>query len=140
MHRLLALMIPALAAALVAGGTAAARGGTLDCGTRSIGPGALLRGGTSGAVCLLHAFQRGCTTADYRLSKFGVDTVNTEDFRVALRSGHCGVEVTTSFRVVPQRPHVTGKRQCAVLRRSGTGVVAVRCSGGPPATISLTDS
>ena len=86
------------------------------------------------------AFQQGCTPADYRLSKFGVDTVNTEEFRVALRRGHCAVDVTTSFRVVPQQPHVTGKRQCAVLRRSGAGVVAVRCSGGPPATISLTES
>ena len=72
------------------------------------------------------------------LSSFGVDTVNSEDFLTALRAGRCSVVVTQSFRVVPQKPHVTGHRTCARLRRLGTDIVADRCTGGPPATISLT--
>jgi len=124
------------AAALLAAGAAA--GKPLDCGVRSIGPGSLRRGGTSGAACLLRAFQQSCKAADYRLSLFGVDTVSTEEFRVALRGGRCGVDVTASFRVVPQQPHVTSTRHCAIVRRSGGDTVADRCNGGPPATVSLT--
>jgi len=138
MYRLPAATAAALtAAALLAAGAPAGR--SLDCGARSVGPGSLRRGGTAGAACLLRAFRQSCTPADYRLSLFGVDTVNTEDFRVALRGGRCGVDVTTSFRVVPQQPHVTGTRHCALVRRTGSGdIVADRCSGGPPATVSLT--
>ena len=137
MHRLsLATAAALMAVALLAAGATA--GKTLNCGVRSIGPGSLLRGGTSGAACLLRAFQQSCKAADYRLSLFGVDTVNTEDFRVGLRGGRCGVDVTTSFRVVPQQPHVTSTRHCAIVRRSGGDIVAGRCNGGPPATVSLT--
>ena len=138
MHRLPAATAAALTAAtLLAAGAAA--GGTLDCGVRSVGPGSLLRGGTAGAACLLGAFQHRCRAAAYRLSLFGVDTVDTEDFRVAQRNGRCGVEVTTSFAIVPQRPHVTGTRRCARVRRAAGGdIVADRCTGGPPVTVSLT--
>jgi len=138
MHRLPAAAAAALtAAALLAAGAAAA--GPLDCGARSVGPGSLHRGGTSGAACLLRAFEQSCRAADYRLSLFGVDTVSSEDFRVVFRGGRCGVEVTTSFRVVPQQPHVTGTRRCARVRRIASGdIVADRCTGGPPAAVSLT--
>jgi hypothetical protein len=72
------------------------------------------------------------------LSSFGVDTVDSEDFRTALRAGRCSVVVTESFRVVPQKPRVTSERRCARLRRVNGDIVADRCTGGPPATISLT--
>ena len=138
MRRLPAATGAALAAAAVLAAGAAA-GKTLDCGTRSVGPGSLRRGGTAGAACLLRAFQQSCKAAEYRLSLFGVDTVRTEDFRVALRDGRCGVEVTTSFRVVPQQQHVTGRRRCARVHRTGGGdIVADGCDGGPPVAVSLT--
>jgi hypothetical protein len=139
MRRLPAALLASLAAAaLLAAFAAATRGNAVGCGPRSVGPGSLRRGGTAGAACLLRAFQQGCKTADYKLSLFGVDTVNTEDFRVALRRGRCGVDVTVSFRVVPQQPHITGTRHCALVRRSGGDIVADRCKGGPPSTVSLT--
>jgi hypothetical protein len=110
----------------------------LHCPPASIGPGSLHRAGTAGATCLLAEFQAGCRPADYTLSSFGVDTVHSIVFRVDRQSGRCTVAVRESFRVVPQKPHMTLERTCSKLLRAGTDVVAVRCTGGPPATLSLT--
>jgi hypothetical protein len=107
--------------------------GVQHCGTASVGPGSLRRPDPAAVECMLSAFQDGCRPADYTLSSFGVDTVHSETFRIE----RCTILVTTSFRVVPQQPHVTGVQRCARLRRLGTDVVADRCSGRPT-TISLT--
>jgi hypothetical protein len=111
---------------------------TLHCQARSVGPGSLRRGGTAGAECLLQASRNGCRPADYSLSSFGVDTVHSETFRLQRRAGACVVLVTESFRVVPQSPHVTAQRICTKLLKAGTDVVAARCTGNGPHTISLT--
>jgi hypothetical protein len=121
------------AAALASGAGAAGP----PCPASSIGPGSLHRGGTTGAICLLSAFRDGCR-GSYVLSAFGVDTVHSETFRLRRRNSACIVVVTASFRVVPQKPHLTLQRTCSKLLRAGTDVVAVRCTGGPPATLSLT--
>jgi hypothetical protein len=110
----------------------------LHCQARSVGPGSLRRGGTAGADCVLGAFRNGCRPVDYTLSSFGVDTVHSETFRLQRRTGACVVVVTESFRVVPQQPHVTAGRTCATLLKAGTDVVAARCTGNGPRTISLT--
>ncbi|HEY2071967.1 MAG TPA: hypothetical protein VGG88_00180 [Gaiellaceae bacterium] len=105
---------------------------TIQCQARSVGPGSLRRGGTSGAACMLAAF-KDCHAAGYTLSSFGVDTIRTETFRLA----GCKVYVTESFRVVPQQPRVLGRFVCSRLRKTSTGdVVADRCA--PQKTISLT--
>jgi hypothetical protein len=111
---------------------------TIHCQARSVGPGSLHRGGTAGAACLLNAFRNACKPADYTLSAFGVDTVHSEMFRTQAASGGCHVLVTESFRVVPQSPHVTLERTCPKLLTVGTDVVAGRCTGKAPHTISLT--
>jgi hypothetical protein len=104
----------------------------IQCQARSIGPGSLRRGGTSGAACMLAAFND-CHAAGYTLSSFGVDTIHTETVRLV----GCKVYVTESFRVVPQQPRVLGRFVCSRLRKTGTGdIVADRCS--PRKTISLT--
>jgi len=105
---------------------------TIHCQARSVGPGSLHGGDTAGATCLVNAFRDGCKPADYTLSTFGVDTIDSETFRTQATSGGCQVVVTESFRVVPQRPHVTGRHTCLRLR----AFVADRCT--PAATISLT--
>jgi hypothetical protein len=134
MLRLLTLVTAVACAATLAAGAVAA---TRHCTPRSIGPGSLLRGGTAGANCMLAAFRDGCRRADYVLASFGVDTARTETFRTErLASGRCGVVVVTTFRVVPQPPHVTDRRTCLRLRKTSTDVVADRCT--KPATISLT--
>src|SRR6476646_6311088 len=113
-----------------------------NCGTASIGPGAVGYKSTGGgARCLLAAYLDHCRQARFRLSLFGIDTVATRDFRLVMSSGRCAVAVTLSFRVVPQPAHVTGQGTCARLRAIGRSVVAESCKGhGVPATFSLTAS
>jgi len=135
MLRTLALTAALVCAAAFAAGAGAA---TRQCQARSIGPGSLRQGGTKGAACLLAAFQQGCRPAEYVLTAFGVDTAATEDFRTSRRAGRCEVVVLTSFRVIPQTPHVFPTRTCARLRKVGADVVADRCTAGTPAAISLT--
>jgi hypothetical protein len=107
-----------------------------NCGTLSVGPGGTEHGTTAGARCLLRAYQQQCQAAVYTLSSFGVDTVATQRFRVAHASGHCVVDVTVSFRVVPQPAHQqTGV--CRTLALKATHVVAARCTGEIPASIVL---
>jgi hypothetical protein len=115
---------------------------TANCGTSSIGPGAIVRpSSTGGARCFLAAYRNDCRPATYRLSMFGVDTIATRDFRVVKTGGACVVAVTTSFHVVPQPAHVTGAGTCRKLRVIGTNIVADSCTGhGLPARISLTAS
>ena len=120
----------------VAAGAGASRAQT--CPPRSIGPGALLRGGTAGATCLLHAYQHGCTSARYTLSSFGVDTIATLRFTLVRRGGKCAIAVTRSFRIVPQKPRVTAAGTCKTLRKTATDIVAAGCSGGLSPTTSLT--
>ena len=113
-----------------------------NCGTASIGPGAVgYKTNGSGARCLLAAYVDHCRQARFRVSLFGVDTVATRDFRLVMSSGRCAVAVTLSYRVVPQPAHVTGQGTCTRLRAIGRSVVAESCKGhGVPATISLTSS
>jgi hypothetical protein len=110
-----------------------------SCGATSIGPGAVVRPSpTGGAHCFLAAYRANCRPASYRLSMFGVDTVATRDFRLVPSGAGCLIALTTSFHVVPQPAHVTGKGTCRRLRAIGTNVVADGCTGrGLPATISL---
>lgn len=128
----------ALAAALAVVASAAASR-TLTCPPRSIGPGALARGSTAGAECMLRAYRHGCTSAEYQLSSFGVDTVATLRFQLVRRNRVCAIDVTRSFRIVPQKPHVTAVGRCKTLRRSGADIVATGCTGsGLMTTMSLT--
>ena len=66
----------------------------------------------------------------------------SEHFRIVVHhNGRCELEVTSSFRVVPQPPHSTGRGFCLTLRRRGINVVANGCTGGGlPASISLTSA
>jgi hypothetical protein len=128
-----ALALPAALAVLTT-----ARAATHVCAPRSTGPGALVRGSTIGAECMLHAFQSGCTASTYMLSSFGVDTIATLEFTLARRNGACSINVTRSFHVVPQKPRVTGSGRCAAIRRSPAGIVATGCKGsGLSPTTSL---
>jgi hypothetical protein len=123
-------------AALLA--TAAAAGGTPQaCTTRTVGPGAHREGGTSGSACLLAAYRHGCRRAKYILSSVGQSVFVVENFSVERFSGRCTVVVLRNVAVIAQPSRVTS-RSCARLRRIGTDVVADRCTGGPPSTISLT--
>jgi len=109
----------------------------IQCQARSVGPGSLRRGGTEGAACMLAAYRRDCGAAAYTLSSFGVDTVRTVTFRMRRGAGTCAVQVTDSFRVVPQPPRVLRRLVCRRLRRTATGdVVTDRCT--PAASVSLT--
>jgi hypothetical protein len=127
-----------LAAALAAVAHAA-DSRTTTCRAKSIGPGALAHGSTAGAECMLRAYVRGCTSAEYELSSFGVDTVATLRFQLVRRSGVCAIDLTRSFRVVPQKPHVTATARCKALRRTAADIVATGCTGrGFTATVSLT--
>jgi hypothetical protein len=111
----------------------------VNCGSISVGPGALVHGSTSGANCLLRSYQQHCLTATYKLSRFGVDTISISQFRVVTRTGRCQIAVTTSFRVVPQRPHTTGHGYCRTIGRRNGDIVVGGCTGtGLQATISLT--
>jgi hypothetical protein len=120
----------------VAAGAGPSRAQT--CPPRSIGPGALLRGGTAGADCLLHAYRHGCPSAQYALSSFGVDTIATLRFTLVRRNGKCAITVTRSFRVVPQKPRTTAAGTCKTLRKTATDIVAAGCSGDLSPTTSLT--
>ena len=108
-----------------------------QCQARSVGPGSLRRGGTSGADCMLAAYRDDCRSAGYTLSSFGVDTVQEVTFRMLRGANGCTVYVTQSFRVVPQQPRVNGRFICHRLRKTTDGdVVADRSA--PAKTISLT--
>ena len=104
----------------------------IQCQPRSVGPGSLRHGGTAGAACLVRAYDDGCRPAEYTLSTFGVDTIRSETFRTQATSGGCQIVVSSSFRVVPQAPHSTGRYTCLRVRR----LVVDRCT--PAATIPLT--
>jgi len=127
----------ALAASLSVLASAGAASGRL-CPARSVGPGALAHGSTAGAECMLRAYRNGCPAAEYALSSLGVDTISTLRFQLLRRRGTCVIEVTRSFRVVPQKPRVTANGECKALRRITTGLVATGCTGnGISATTSL---
>jgi hypothetical protein len=127
-----AVLLGTLAAARAAPATA------VDCGLRSVGPGALVRSVGPGPSCLLRAFEQRCRPASYRLSSFGVDTIGTDTFRTVRRAGACEVAVTIMFHLVPQPPKRTGSGYCRTLRRRGIDVVAGGCTGtGLPASLSL---
>ena len=118
--------------------SAAAPAATVDCGSRSVGPGALVRTVGPGASCLLRAFQQRCRPASYRLSSFGVDTIGTDTFRTVRRAGACEVAVAITFHLVPQPPRQTGSGYCKTLKRRGTDIVAGGCTGtGLPTSLSL---
>jgi hypothetical protein len=124
-------ILPVLAAAAVlASGASAAL--PAHCATKSIGPGSLQRGGTTGASCFLAAFDNGCRAADYTLSQFGVDTIHSLTFTTQHRTTGCTVLVTESFRVIPRQAHVTAHYVCHRLH----ALVADRCT--PKRTVSLT--
>jgi len=136
----LASLLVLVAAFAVAGPTSASRSAsaTRTCPARSIGPGALIRGNRTGAACMLHAYRHGCLPADYELSSFGVDTVATVRFRLFRRGGACAIDVTRSFRVVPQEPRVSATARCKAIRQTAAGIVATGCSGtGFAKTVSL---
>jgi hypothetical protein len=108
-----------------------------DCGSATVGPTAI-GGKSGGALCLWHAYRSNCQPAVYRLSRFGIDTIARDTFRLVRARGHCRIAVTASFSVVPQKPHPVGSGRCSALVRVGTDVVAKRCVGkGLPASISL---
>ncbi|SRR5579871_228961 len=127
------LCLAVLAAAAVAAGSAGAA--TRNCGTLSLGPGALERGNAAGPTCLLRAY-RACAAATFTVSRHGVDTVETDTFAVARTSAGCRVPATVSFRVVPQQPRVSHTR-CNAVKRRGTDVVAVGCGAPLASTVTL---
>jgi hypothetical protein len=111
----------------------------LRCESLTTGPTALPSGGSSGALCLLHAYRQHCRPAVYELSTFGVDTIARDDFRLVLGGGRCRVQVVTTFRVVPQKARPQGSGHCSVLDLQGADVVARGCVGaGLPSSLSLT--
>ena len=136
MTRATLILLGLVLSLVVAASAGASRAQT--CAPRSIGPGSLLRGGTAGAACLLHAYQHGCTPAQYTLSSFGVDTIASLRFALLRRNGKCTIAVTRSFRVVPQQPRVTAAGTCKTIRKTPTDIVAAGCSGGLSPTTSLT--
>jgi hypothetical protein len=111
----------------------------INCGSTTVGPSAIAPGKTAGALCLLHAYRSNCRSAVYSLSTFGIDTIARDNFRLVRLRGICRINVTTSFRVVPQKPHAVASGQCSTLTQRGTEIVASDCVGkGLPASISLT--
>jgi hypothetical protein len=130
-----------LVAAAIAATTRSALGNASsaiqNCGTLSLDPGGDERGAATGATCLLHAYQQGCRPAVYVLSRFGIDTIATDRFRLARDNGRCSVDVAISFRVVPQ-PAQTHNGVCRSLALKSGHVVAGRCTGrSVPASIVL---
>ena len=107
------------------------------CTTRTVGPGAHREGGTGGSTCLLAAYQQGCRRAKYILSSVGQSVFVVENFSVERFSGRCTVIVLRNVAVIGQPSRITS-RSCTRVRRIGADVVADRCTGGRPATISLT--
>jgi hypothetical protein len=137
MPRTVASILVLAAALAVLASAQASR--TAVCPARSVGPGALKHGGTTGAGCMLRAYRNGCPATTYVLSSFGVDTVGTLQFQLARRNGVCTIGVTRSFRVVPQKPRVTASGRCAALRQAAVDIVATGCKGtGLSPTLSLT--
>ena len=134
---LVAFVLAAAAAGLLAIGADAAA--VVNCGSLTVGPTALPTGKTGGAVCLLHAYQQHCRPSVYELSRFGVDTIARDDFRVVSTNGRCRINVTNSFIVVPQKPHLVGSGGCSSLIAFGTDVIARGCIGsGLQSAYSLT--
>jgi hypothetical protein len=108
-----------------------------NCGAFSAGPGGTEHGGTSGSRCLLRAYEQHCRAAIYTMSVFGVDTIANDRFRLVRVGGHCLVDVTISFRVVPQ-PARKHSGVCRTLALNSRHVVAGRCTGwGIPVSIQL---
>jgi hypothetical protein len=134
-----ATLIVLVAFAALAVASPGGASGPQVCQARSVGPGALARGTTAGAACLLRAYRNGCSPTTYELSSFGVDTIATLRFQLVHGSGGCTIDVSRSFRVVPQKPHVTAVGHCKALRRTAADIVATGCRGtGLSATTSLT--
>lgn len=139
MRRVLVILVVVVIGAGVWVGSGGAGGREVNCGSSSLGPGALVHGSKAGASCLLRSFQQHCRPATYRLSRFGVDTVSVEQFRVVSRGGRCQIAVVATFRVVPQPAHATGHGYCEAIGRRGGDIVVSGCTGtGVQATISLT--
>jgi hypothetical protein len=109
-----------------------------SCGTASAGPGALRQAGDQGAECLLRAYADHCAPASFRLSVFGVDTIARDLFSLRARGSGCVVDVVVSFEVVP-RPPTPHAGVCSALRRVGSAIEALGCSGKDiPGELSLT--
>jgi len=134
---LVAVVLAAAAGWVVLSASAAT---VINCGSLTIGPTALPTGKNgAGPVCLLRAYRQQCRPAAYELSRFGVDTIARDDFRVVSTNGRCRINVTTSFTVVPQKPHSTGSGECSNLSPLGNDVIARGCVGsGLPSSLSLT--
>jgi hypothetical protein len=136
---LLTSFVLAAAAGALAVTAGASTPSILNCGSLTEGPTALAPRSGGGAACLLHAYRQQCRPAVYKLSAFGIDTIARDDFRLVTSSGRCRVRVTTSFTVVPQKPHPQGSGECSTLATRGTDVVASGCVGtGLPSSFSLT--
>ena len=113
----------------------------INCGSATVGPTATPAGKTGGALCFLHAYRNDCRPVTYSISRFGVDTIARDTFRLVKMQGRCRINVAVSFRVVPQEPHAVASGQCATLVRRSTDIVAGGCVGkGLPSSISLTGS
>jgi hypothetical protein len=107
-----------------------------SCGTLTIRAGSK-QGAINGAGCLLGAYEQHCLPATYKLSIMGVDTFQTDTFRLTRRSARCRINVTVSFQVIPQAPRLH-HGSCKTLKRRKAEVIATGCVGsGIPKTISL---
>jgi hypothetical protein len=136
----IAVLLAVLQTDAVAANAGASVLSVTDCGSISVGPGSAGSGGkAAGALCLLRAYRSNCHPAVYSVSMFGIDTIARDSFRLVRMGGRCRIDVATSFRVVPQKPHPVASGQCSTLARRGTDVVAYGCVGkGLSASISLT--
>jgi hypothetical protein len=127
-----AVVIAALALPSLGG----ARVGVRSCGTLTIRAGGN-QGAIKGAGCLLGAYEQHCLPATYKLSIMGVDTFQTDTFRLARRQARCRITVSVSFQVIPQPPRLH-HGSCKTLKRRKAEVIATGCVGsGIPKTISL---
>jgi len=120
-------------------GIASAGNGPTNCGSLSVGPGSLGGKKGGGASCMLLAYRSHCRTARYLLSAFGIDTIASRTFVITRRDGLCGVDVTMTFEIVPNKARPAGHGRCRGLRRTGNAILAYGCTGtNLPATVSLT--
>ena len=136
--RLFCLLL-AIAAVAAAAATQPGRAATavLNCGSLSVGPGGTQHGTATGSRCLLRAYRQHCQPAVYALSLFGIDTIATDHFRLTRLNGHCLVNVTINFHVVPQ-PARRHNGACRTLTLKSGHVVAGGCTGeSVPASIML---
>jgi hypothetical protein len=119
----------AVAAAALATGVGARTPSVLNCGSLSTGPTAFSPGKTGGPECLLRAYAQHCRPAVYELSRFGIDTIARDNFRLVMDSGRCRIKVATSFTVVPQKPRPQGSGACSNLSARGKDIIASGCVG-----------